>query len=186
MQTTTLDDILEFWYKPVNANQWFSEHSQLEVEIRIRYLHVWKQALDGKLDEWKTTPQGCLALAIILDQFPRHIFRGSSRSLSSQAEAITVAKYAIDQGFDKKIPEEQLAFLYIPLMHSENKDDQDLSVQLFEQAGLKENLKYARQQRDLVYRFGRFPQRNSLLGRESTPDEVNYLKSGGAGLQALP
>lgn len=177
MRTTTPEDILEFWYKPENAAQWFSSTSELDIEIRIRYLHVWKQALDGKLTDWRESASGCLALAIILDQFPLHIFRGSPKSFSSESAAIEVAKSAIDRGLDKHIPEEQVAFLYMPLMHSEDKNDQDLSVQLFESAGLKQNIKFARHHRDLVHRFGRFPHRNKILGRESTAEELAYLNS---------
>ncbi|MDH5325213.1 MAG: DUF924 domain-containing protein [Gammaproteobacteria bacterium] len=177
MQTTNPEDILQFWYKPENATQWFSATSELDVEIRIRYLHVWKQALDGKLDNWKDNASGCLALCIILDQFPLHIFRGSAKSYSSEAAAIDVAKHAIRQGFNKLIPDEQIAFLYMPLMHSENKNDQELSVKLFESTGLKESIKFARHHRDLIQRFGRFPHRNKILGRESTLEELSYLES---------
>ena len=116
-------------------------------------------------------------MVIILDQFPLNMFRGLAESFHGEAKAIEIAKYAIDQSFDDLLTDEQKAFLYLPLMHSENLVDQDLSVTLFEKAGLTENLRFAKHHREIVRRFGRFPHRNRILNRQSTEAELEYLAS---------
>ena len=131
----------------------------------------------NKLETWKTTPEGCLALCIVLDQFPLNMFRGQAKSFATEQHAVTVTKHALTQGFEVNIPLEQRIFLYMPLMHSENPADQALSVQCFTQAGLTENLHFARHHQGIIERFGRFPHRNALLGRHSTPAEIEYLNS---------
>lgn len=131
----------------------------------------------GGLNDWQNNPDGCLALVIILDQLPLNMFRGTAKSFTSEAKSRDVARRAIEQGFDQKIDAARLAFLYLPFMHSEDLADQDLSVQLFETAGLENNLHFAQHHREIVRRFGRFPHRNIILGRASTPEENDYLNS---------
>jgi uncharacterized protein (DUF924 family) len=118
-----------------------------------------------------------LALAIVLDQLPLNMYRGRPEAFSTEQRAVAVAKQAIAQGFDKQIPKDRLMFLYLPLMHSECLADQDRSVALFAAAGLAENLRFAEHHREIVRRFGRFPHRNAILGRASTPAELDYLAS---------
>ncbi|MDZ7655384.1 MAG: DUF924 family protein [Sulfurimicrobium sp.] len=173
----TPGDILEFWYSEPMASRWFSSSPQLDAEIRAKYEQLWRAAAEDRLEDWKNSPQGCLALVIVLDQLPLNMFRGEARSFSTEQQAVEVCKLAIARGYEKQIVRERLGFLYMPLMHSENIDDQDLSVQMFEQAGLEGNLRFARHHHELIRRFGRFPHRNAILGRESSREELEYLGS---------
>ena len=175
--TITPQDVLDFWYAGDISIQWFNSTQSLDMRILNEYGSIWQQARDGKLDAWQHTPEGCLALAIVLDQFPLNMFRGKPESFSTEVNAINVSKWAIRQGYDKALPTSQVAFLYMPLMHSENLDDQDLSVLKFEQAGLDNNARFARHHRAIVQRFGRFPHRNAILGRNSTQEELDWLAS---------
>ena len=131
----------------------------------------------GECDAWKQTPEGSLALAIVLDQFPLNMFRDTPDSFSTEQLAIDVALEAIAGGQDEALPKNRVSFLYMPLMHSESLVHQDLCVERFESAGLKQNLRFAEHHRELIRRFGRFPHRNAILGRESTGDELAYLDS---------
>ena len=170
-------DILDFWYAEDMRAKWFASNPQLDARIKEKYEQVWDAAVRGELDAWLNQPDGCLALAIILDQFPLNMFRGSAKSFSSEQQAVAVAKHAIGLGYDQLIERAQVAFLYLPLMHSENLADQDLCVQLFSAAGLENHLRFAQHHREIVRRFGRFPHRNAILGRPSSAEELSYLNS---------
>lgn len=176
-ETITPDDIIDFWYSDEMRPRWFASTPQLDADIRARFEQVWHSATAGELEHWKDTPQGCLALAIVLDQFPLNMFRGEARSFSTEQAAVETSKFAIARGYDREIAVERRGFLYLPLMHSENLANQDLSVRMFEQPGLEGNLRWARHHRELVRKFGRFPHRNTILGRESSPEETAYLAS---------
>jgi uncharacterized protein (DUF924 family) len=177
MNTISPQDILDFWYAPEMRSKWFASTPQLDAMIRERFESLWEAAVRGELDAWRGSPEGSLALAIILDQFPLNMFRGAAKRFSSEGQAIALAKHAIAQGYDRQIEKAQLAFLYLPLMHSEDLADQDLSVELFAAAGLDNNLRFAQHHRDIVRRFGRFPHRNAILGRASSAEELAYLES---------
>ncbi|MBZ0105259.1 MAG: DUF924 domain-containing protein [Sulfuricella denitrificans] len=170
-------DILAFWYSEPMRSRWFASTPELDAEIRARHEPLWLEAAAGQLDGWKSSPEGCLALVIVLDQLPLNMFRGEAKSFSTEQQAVAACKFALARGFDKQIARDRLAFLYMPLMHSENLADQDLAVRLFEQAGLESNLRFARHHRELIRKFGRFPHRNAILGRESSPQELDYLGS---------
>lgn len=135
------------------------------------------QARDGALSGWEQTPAGALALVIVLDQFPLNMYRDQPLSFSTEAQARAVAGRAIDRALDRQLPIDRLAFLYLPYMHSESLADQDRSVALFGLAGLEKNLEFARSHRDIVRRFGRFPHRNRILGRDSSAQELAWLAS---------
>ena len=169
--------IIEYWYSEKIKKHWFNSTDELDKEIKENYEATWKAAIRGELNSWKESAEGCLALAIIFDQFPLNMFRGEVESFSTETMAIKVSKLAIEKGFDEKIDKDKIAFLYMPLMHSENLEDQNLSVSLFEKAGLDENAKFANHHRDIVKQFGRFPHRNEILQRESTQSEIDYLNS---------
>lgn len=173
----TPQEILAFWCAPGMEPRWFDATPELDAAIRQKYEAVWEAALRGELDAWQDTPAGALALVIVLDQFPRNMYRLDAKRYASAEKAVAVTKRAIEKGFDALLDRPCLAFLYMPLMHSEALADQDLSVRLFAAAGLEANLRYARHHRELVRRFGRFPHRNDLLGRESTAEEIAYLDS---------
>jgi uncharacterized protein (DUF924 family) len=176
----TPDDILSFWYSPQMQPHWFASTPQIDAMLRENYAALWQDALQNKLDDWMDSPQGALALVIILDQFPLNMFRGLPQSFASEAKAIAVAKHAISKGYDRFIDTSQLAFLYMPLMHSEDLADQDRAVRLYAAAGLDNNLQFAQHHRAIVARFGRFPHRNAILGRASTAAERDYLNSNDA------
>jgi uncharacterized protein (DUF924 family) len=149
----------------------------LDQEILQKYGQTWELASLGNLDEWSMTPLGCLALVIILDQFPLNMFRGDAKSFSTEQKSIEITLKAIENNFHKKMDENKLSFLFMPLMHSENIEDQNLSVELFTEFNLKANIRFAEHHQNLIARFGRFPHRNGILGRKSTDAEINYLAS---------
>lgn len=170
-------EIIHYWYDPHIRAHWFKSTPELDAEIRERYADLWDQARKGRLDHWLKTAEGCLALVIILDQFPLNMFRGHARAFASEAKAIETTLFALDRGFDQQLTDDKRAFLYMPLMHSENPQHQALSVGLFEAAGLDENARFARHHQQIIERFGRFPHRNEILGRVSTEAELAYLAS---------
>lgn len=176
-ESLTPRSIIEYWYSERVKSQWFNSTQELDQEIRTNYEGIWKDALKGEMSSWKESAEGCLALAIILDQFPLNMFRGEVKSFSTEAMAVKIAKLAIKNDFDKAIDKDKLAFLYMPLMHSENIEDQNLSVKLFEAAGLMENWRFAKHHREIIQKFGRFPHRNKILQRESSQQEMDYLNS---------
>lgn len=174
------EDIISFWYSREISPFWFRSTKQIDELIRDKFYKTWLLAEEGRLDEWSSTKEGCIALVILLDQFPLNMFRGQARGFSTEYHAIKVTKHAIEEGFDQLIEEKYRAFLYMPLMHSENLNDQDLAVLMYQRAGLESNLRFAQHHRDLIKRFGRFPHRNILLDRDSTQQEIDYLNSDSA------
>ncbi len=169
--------ILDYWFSEKVKPYWFNSTDKIDKEIKTKYEDIWKNAIRGEYNSWKDTAEGCLALAIIFDQFPLNMFRGEVKSFSTEGMAIKVTKHALDKGFDQSIEKEKIAFLYMPLMHSENLTDQELSVELFDKAGLEDNWKFAKHHRAIVQKFGRFPHRNEILNRQSTDEENEYLNS---------
>lgn len=171
-------DILAFW-REAGRDRWYKRDDAFDADIRRRFLALWQKAAAGGLASWEASDDGALALVIVLDQFPRNMFRGDASAFSSDALARDVARRAIDRGADRRIDPGLLEFLYMPLMHSEHLHDQLHCVALFQDTDNAENLKYAEEHADIIRRFGRFPHRNGLLGRETTPDEQAFLDSGG-------
>lgn len=167
--------ILDFWYQPPMSEHWFVSTTDIDEEIRTRFESIWEQTRDGAFSDWKQSAEGCLALCIILDQFPLNMFRGQPTSFSTEQRAVAITKHAVAEGLDQHIPLEKRLFLYLPLMHSENRADQDESVRLFEQAGMDSG--FAHHHRSIVEKYGRFPHRNAILSRESTEEELAYLAS---------
>lgn len=169
--------VVEFWFSDKVQPLWFQSTPEFDAELRDRFEPVWQQAAADKLDSWAETPEGALALVIVLDQVPLNIYRGDALCFSTEAKSREIANLAIERDLAADLTDEQKAFLYMPFMHSEALADQDKSVALFEAAGLVENLKFAKHHRDIVRRFGRFPHRNKILGRPSTEEEQAYLQS---------
>ncbi len=170
-------DIINFWYSEPMRSHWFSSSNEIDNEIKQRFEGSWERAQTEEYDSWLWTPDGCLALVIILDQFPLNMYRGDAKSFSTEHQAIEVSKHAIEKGFDTEISEERVSFLYLPLMHSENLADQKECIRLFAQREIQANLNFAHHHHDIVARFGRFPHRNAILGRVSTKEELEYLSS---------
>ncbi len=171
------DEVLAFWFAEPAVQRWFRSTPAFDAEIRTCFEPTWHAAAAGELADWERTPRGALALVIVLDQFPLNMFRDQPAGYATEAASRGVAERAIARGFDAALGDRERAFLYLPFMHSEDLADQERSVALFEQAGLTDNLRWARHHRDIVRRFGRFPHRNTVLGRASTPEELGWLDS---------
>ncbi|MBT3203870.1 MAG: DUF924 domain-containing protein [Gammaproteobacteria bacterium] len=172
-----IQEILEFWFSKQSRSKWFNSTPEFDEVIRQRFEKVWGQARADSFDHWEQEPDGALALVIIFDQLPLNMFRQDARQYSTEAHARRIATHAIQQGFDQDMDKLRKSFFYLPFMHSESIEDQDRSVELYEKAGLDDNLRYAKHHRDVVKRFGRFPHRNEALGRESSEEELEYLKT---------
>jgi uncharacterized protein (DUF924 family) len=169
-------DILAFW-RQVGPERWYERDDALDADVRSRFLELWQKAAAGGLPPWEATDDGALALTIVLDQFPRNMFRDDIRTYASDALAREVAGRAIARGADLHVEPALREFLYMPLMHSEHLVDQRRCVELFR--GNADKLKYAERHADIIRRFGRFPHRNRILGRAMTAEEQAYLDSGG-------
>jgi len=180
----TPDDVLDFWFGELEPKQWYEVDPALDARIRDRFEAGWRDALAGRYDDWLNGPRSALALIVLLDQFPRNMFRGSAESFASDRKALGLAKRAIDRGWDRREPEPDRQFFYLPLMHSECLCDQDRSVRLIltrmPESG-SDNLLHARAHREVIRRFGRFPYRNDALARETTRPEADYIAAGGYG-----
>jgi len=173
-------EIVDFWYDADIRKHWFKatpEFDQQLTSLSSLFKSSWQRALEGEYDGWMDSATGCLALCILLDQIPRNIFRGSPKSFSSDDKALMVCKHAIETGLHKSLSSNESRFLYMPLMHSEVLADQDLSIQMFAEAELEEQSRFAHHHRDIIEKFGRFPHRNEKLGRVSTEPELEYLES---------
>jgi uncharacterized protein (DUF924 family) len=177
--TVTAADVLGFW-REAGPARWFHKDAAFDDEFRSRFLAAHEAACRGELDAWPNDAQGALALLILLDQFPRNAFRGTPRMFESDARARELARQVLQAGFDEQFEPDLRNFFYLPFMHSEHLPDQDLSVALTARMG-DSALRYAKRHRDIIERFGRFPHRNAVLGRESTPEEERFLADGGFG-----
>ena len=171
-------DVLNFW-REAGHDSWYRHDEMFDVEVCRRFLGLWQQAAAGELSSWEATDEGALALTIVLDQFPRNMFRGDARTYASDRQARDVAARAIDRGTDRRIDPALLEFLYLPFMHSEELPDQLRCIELFAGTSNTENQEYAEHHADIIRRFGRFPHRNRILGRETTPEEQAFLDAGG-------
>ncbi len=170
--------ILAFW-RAAGSDRWYKRDDAFDADLRRRFLGLWRKAAAGERSCWEATDDGALALVIVLDQFPRNMFRGDVRAYSSDALALEVANRAIARGVDRRIAADLREFLYLPLMHSEHLADQQRCVELFRKTANADNLKYAEDHADIIRRFGRFPHRNSVLERITTPEEQAFLDRGG-------
>lgn len=177
-QAATPDDLVRFWQE-AGPSRWFKRDDDFDATFRSRFLSAHEAAAAGALAHWADTPQGALALLLLLDQFPRNAFRGTLRVYATDAAARKIADAAIAAGFDRQVDPALRSFFYLPFVHSEALPDLDRAVALNEEAGATESLRWARHHRDIVARFGRFPHRNALLGRTSTPEEERFLAEGG-------
>lgn len=175
------EDIIDFWFKEITPQFWFKKDVHFDQEISKRFLTVYIAATQCELFHWRSTPLGCLAEVIVLDQFPRNIFRNSDKAFSSDSLALCLAQSAIDKGFDQEIPIAKRSFLYMPYMHSESLVIHDQALKLFATEGLENNLKFEIKHREIIKRFGRYPHRNGVLKRESSAEEKKFLQQPGSG-----
>jgi uncharacterized protein (DUF924 family) len=170
-------DVVAFW-RAAGPERWFEKDAAFDDEIRRRFLDVHEAAAAGKLAAWEHSAEGALALLILLDQFPRNMFRGQARAFATDPLARAVASRAILNGFDGVFPDMR-GFFYLPFEHSEDLADQDRAIALYKASGDADGLKWAEIHADIIRRFGRFPHRNAALGRSTTPQEQAFLDSGG-------
>jgi uncharacterized protein (DUF924 family) len=170
--------VVAFW-QAAGPGKWFAKDAAFDAEIRARFLTAHEAAAAGRLAAWEESAEGALALLILLDQFPRNMFRGTPRAFATDALARAVADRAITHGFDSAVDETLRTFFYLPFMHSERLVDQERSVALYANAGGEDGRKYAELHADIIRRFGRFPHRNAILHRETTAEERAFLDSGG-------
>jgi uncharacterized protein (DUF924 family) len=172
-------EIVDFW-RAAGPERWFRKDEAFDAEFRARFLPAHEAASAGALDAWVESATGALALLLLLDQFPRNAFRGTARVYATDAKAREIARDALQRGWDVRVDASLQPFFYLPFMHSEAPADHDLSVQLNGRLG-GESARFAEHHRGIIRRFGRFPHRNAILGRESTPEELAFLAEGGFG-----
>ena len=163
-------DVLKFWFG-LDKQQWWSGRPELDEEIRERFEGLWEEKRQLPAREFLDDALTALAAVILFDQFPRNMFRGHADQFSTDPLALAIARGAIDAGFDDDLEPKERSFLYMPFQHSEDLDDQNRSILLFTSLGDDEQLDYAKKHRDIIERFGRFPHRNSILGRSPRPAE---------------
>jgi uncharacterized protein (DUF924 family) len=171
------DAVVAFW-RDAGPSRWFRKDDEFDRDFRDRFLAAHEAAARGELDPWGATPDGALALLILLDQFPRNAFRGTARMFATDPRARRIARIAVDAGFDEIVDPSLVQFLHLPFMHSEDLADQDMAVELSRASG-PDSLKWAQLHREIIARFGRFPHRNALLGRATTAEEQRFLDEGG-------
>ena len=170
-------EVLSFWLGQP-SERWFEKSPAFDDEIRRRFLELHERACRGELDDWRQDPRSCLALVILLDQFPRTMFRGTSQAFASDDRARACARSIVENGWHESMTPDERMFAYLPFEHSETIEDQELSIRLFEG---NENLEWALKHHEIIRRFGRFPHRNAALGRACTPEELEFLKDPSAG-----
>ena len=171
-------DVLSFW-RSAGPDKWFIKDSAFDAEVAQRFFPLYQAAVEGKLRAWEEEPEAALALVILLDQFPRNMFRGDARTYATDARARAIADHALMRGFDQQMAHADRRFFYLPFMHSEHLVDQERCVALALDYGDEEFTRYARDHADIIARFGRFPHRNAILGRTTTPEEQAFLDAGG-------
>jgi uncharacterized protein (DUF924 family) len=177
-EITTPQAVVTFWTDS-GPDKWFTRSDEFDRDIRERFLTTHEAAAAGTLSDWENTADGALALLILLDQFPRNMFRGDARAFATDPVARGIAARAIGKGFDQAVPKNLRNFFYLPFEHSENLADQEKCVALCRAGGNADDLKWAELHEDIIRKFGRFPHRNAALGRQTTPEEQAFLDGGG-------
>ena len=176
----TPEDVVSFWFSDEAKAKWFKPDAAFDAMLRDRFGAASEAAQQGAFDGWAASPQGALALVLLLDQVTRNIHRGTPQAFAGDPKALAVTDEAVANGLDAQLTPEQRNFLYMPLMHSERLEDQERGMDLFTRANSGDGPKFMRMHRDIIARFGRFPHRNAVLGRESTPEELEFLEEPGS------
>jgi uncharacterized protein (DUF924 family) len=172
-------DIVAFW-REAGEERWFKKDEAFDRDIAERFATVHADAARGRLADWADTPEGALALILLLDQFSRQLFRGKPQAFAQDGMAVDLARASVDAGHDRSVDPRLRMFFYMPFMHSETIADQQRCVCLFHRlVGATQGLKYALEHAEIIRRFGRFPHRNAILGRHTTPAEQSFLDGGG-------
>lgn len=188
----TAKTVLDFWFGRPGSEEygkprkiWFEKNHAFDAELRSHFGFLQSEAAQGRLDAWQARPKSALALILLLDQVPRNIYRGKPRSFATDPRALAIARNTVAKGFDCGMTTVERCFVYLPFEHAEDRASQRESLRLFaglrNDAGSESNIDYARRHHEIIARFGRFPHRNQILGRESTPEEIEFLKQPGSG-----
>lgn len=173
-------DVINFWFNEIEPHQWWVKDDEFDQLIRDRFSTFHDRAIKCELFEWRNFPQGRLAEIIVLDQFSRNMFRGTSKAFSQDAMALTLSQEAVSRGIDLELEPSERSFLYLPFMHSESLVIHNQAEMLYRQLGNSSNLEFELKHKKIIERFGRYPHRNEILGRESTDEERAFLKEPGS------
>jgi uncharacterized protein (DUF924 family) len=171
-----INEIIQFWFEETSAKQKFSKDLEFDELIKLKFRDIYNDIVAGNTVTWRKSAHGRLAEIIVLDQFSRNMFRGNSKSFAEDKLALKLAMEAVEAGADKKLTKEHRVFIYMPYMHSESAEVHKKALELFTELGSENNLEYEIKHKSIIDRFGRYPHRNKLLGRESTPEELEFLK----------
>ena len=174
--SSRIEEVLAFWFEELTPDDWFGGGEEVDDRIRERFLALHEALRDEVPESWRATARGMLAAVIALDQFPRNMYRGDPRAFAADPTALALATQAVERGLDRTMSSDERKFLYLPFEHSEDPAVQARSVELFATLGNEETLGYALRHKEIIDRFGRFPHRNEVLGRASTPEELEFLK----------
>lgn len=172
----TAEEIIHFWFKEIDPKQWWVKDPAFDKEIKTRFNAIYKKAAAGELLNWRYKPLSSLAEIIILDQFPRNMFRDKKQAFATDPLALVLAQVSIDKGFDQELEPTERSFMYMPLMHSESKEIHKAAELLFSAPGLENNYEFELKHKAIIDRFGRYPHRNKILGRRSRKAEIEFLK----------
>lgn len=173
-------DVLTFWFEELTPKDWFMKNEALDKAIAARFLPLLETGAQSALFDWRDTAEGRLAEIIVLDQFSRNIYRDTPKAFAQDPLALALAQEAVAQGFDRELDVVHRAFMYMPYMHSESLAVHEEAVKLFNQPGLENNYEFELKHKAIIDRFGRYPHRNAILGRESTDEEVQFLTEPGS------
>ncbi|MGY3572743.1 DUF924 family protein [Vibrio paucivorans] len=175
-----VDEVLKFWFEELEPKDWFVSSEQVDKQIEQRFLVTLQQASASELFDWRSTPRGRLAEIIVLDQFSRNVYRNTPLAFAQDPLALALAQEAISVGDDKALNDVERSFLYMPFMHSESQKVHVEAEKLFKSLGRESNYEFEIKHKVIIDRFGRYPHRNEILGRESTPEEVEFLTQPGS------
>lgn len=173
-------EVIHFWFVELGKGKWFKKDQAIDQAIRSRFGRRVDQARAGELASWRDHARGRLAEVILIDQFSRNIYRDKPEAFSADAVALVLAQEAVSRGLDQELEPSERAFLYMPYMHSESKVIHETAIELFDQPGLEYNLEFEKRHEAIIDRFGRYPHRNQILGRQSTAEEIEFLQQPGS------
>jgi uncharacterized protein (DUF924 family) len=171
-----MNEVLKFWFEEIDSKKWFVKDLAFDQEIKERFSSTHKKAIQGELYTWRESALGRLAEIILLDQFSRNMFRDTAKAFAYDTIALVLAQEAINLKLDQDLKPVEKSFLYMPFMHSESLHIHEKAVELFSAPGLEYNLEFEHKHKVIIEKFGRYPHRNEILGRESTPEEIEFLK----------
>ncbi|SBS30358.1 hypothetical protein MSP8887_01280 [Marinomonas spartinae] len=169
-------EVLDFWFNEIDSELWFQKDTDFDNKLITRFGKLHQQAVQGELSAWRHSPKGALAEIILLDQFSRNIYRDQPEAFAADPMALALAQVAIQNGFDQTLSLSERSFLYMPFMHSESAVIHEEAVKLFESLGIVNSLDFELKHKKIVDRFGRYPHRNAILGRKSSPEELAFLE----------